>query len=331
MKPVSLPGLTLEEQFTRSHSKNIEGPTLTHYNEYISLSMAKVYRRMPLGYGPSPGPRQDAQGRPYSGWPESTSEVYTVTFRAPRSQLAALLPHECFSIASATTEDNAVASFKFTKLVNLPWLAGRGYNHFGLYIHNVTCHGEDEDIQGSYLSVLFENMADPIITGREELGYAKIFATLDDTRDSSSLSLKMGWEGAQWGSLAIRGLEKVSQDKIDDPYLIQPLFHYKYFPRTEDVGTADIEYPTVTPSRRQRLREVFGAKPENVELKFESLCWSTLPTLHSIVEKLASIQILSIESVRFEIQQGGDDVGTQRRIAVSDNKIANTVDIPESD
>ena len=333
MKPVSLSSPALEDitlVSARQKPPNIctslpepektrQDPS-SHYKEFVSLSMAKSYRRMPLGYGPSPGPRQDAQGRPYSGWPESTSEVYTVTFRAPLSQLMALLPHECFSIAGAATDDSALASFKFTKLVNLPWLAARGYNHFGLYIHDVTCRSKDEDIQGSYLSVLFENMADPIITGRDELGYAKLFATLDDTRNSRSLSLKMGWEGAQWGHLVIRDLEKVPQEKIDNHYLIKPLFHYKYFPRTGDVGAADIEYPTVTPGRLQRLREVFEAKPENVELNFESLGWSELPTLHHIVEKLASIRILRIESVRFEIQQGGDDVGTQQRIAISGNK-----------
>ncbi|KAK4934612.1 hypothetical protein LTR10_024162 [Elasticomyces elasticus] len=278
--------------------------------------MTKGYHRMPLGYGPSPGPRQDTQGRPYSGWSQSSSEVYTVTFRAPRHQLAALLPHECFSIEGQG--ESAQASFKFTKLVNLPWLAGRGYNHFGLYIHDVVCRGKQEEIHGAYLSVLFENMADPIITGRDELGYAKVYATLDDTRDSSRLNVEMGWEGSQWGHLAIRGLQKISEDT--DKYLIKPLLHLKYFPRTGDVGAADVEYPTVTPGRSVCLQEVYEVEPTNVELSFKSLGWSSLPTLHHIVDKLAGIRFLEIEKARFEIQKGGHDVGNQRSILVEDRK-----------
>ena len=272
--------------------------------------MTKICRRMPLGYGPSPGPRQDSQGRPYSGWPQSSAEVYTVTFRAPRRQLEDLLPHGYFSISGEGA--TARASLKFTKLINLPWLAGRGYNHFGLYIHDVNCHGREENINGSYLSVLFENMADPIITGRDELGYAKIFATLEDTCDHSSLDLKMGWEGSQWGSLVIKNFEKVPSDPQDQ--VISPLLHLKYFPRTGEVGAADVEYPTVTPSRSVRLQEIYEANPDDVELKFDSLGWSSLPTLHHIVDKLAKIQILEITKVEFEIHGGGDDVSSQRSI-----------------
>lgn len=35
-------------------------------------------------------------------------------------------------------------------------------------------------VRGSYLLVLFENMSDPIVTGREELGFPKVWAEIPD-------------------------------------------------------------------------------------------------------------------------------------------------------
>jgi hypothetical protein len=268
--------------------------------------------RMPLGYGPSPGPRQDAKGQPYTGWESSSSDIYTIMFQAPRASLSALLPHECFSIKG--NGPNAFASFRLTKLKKLPWLAGRGYNHFGLYIHDVVCHSTEGDIDGVYLSVLFENMADPIITGRDELGYAKIFATLDDVWDGSNFSLSMGWEGTQWGHLAVHNLRKVSEPTEDCH--TSPLFHMKYIPRTEELGTADVNYPTFTPGRVAHVSVRFEATPGSVDIGFNPVGWSMLPTLQHIVEKLASIEILGINEVKFEVQQGGHDVSSQRRIPI---------------
>ena len=48
--------------------------------------------------------------------------------------------------------------------------------------------------RGSYLSVLFESLCDPIITGREELGFPKVYADLEVKENSYTLS----WDGHEF-------------------------------------------------------------------------------------------------------------------------------------
>lgn len=165
---------------------------------------------MPLGYGPFPGPRQTATGDSVPGWNDVQTLTSTVIFKAPTKQLASFLPRPCFTIdnddtTTTTSDDNnnntSLASISFTRLEDLPWLAGRGYNHCGMYIHNVTCHGRDESVRGKYLSVLFEDRADPITSGREESGYAKVYASLNEEQEeigedhAKNWAVRMGWEG----------------------------------------------------------------------------------------------------------------------------------------
>lgn len=175
-----------------------------------TMPLNNAIYRMPLGYGPFPGPRQTATGDSVPGWNDVQTLTSTVIFKAPTKQLASFLPRPCFTIdnddtTTTTSDDNnnntSLASISFTRLEDLPWLAGRGYNHCGMYIHNVTCHGRDESVRGKYLSVLFEDRADPITSGREESGYAKVYASLNEEQEeigedhAKNWAVRMGWEG----------------------------------------------------------------------------------------------------------------------------------------
>lgn len=50
----------------------------------------------------------------------------------------------------------------------------------------VTYHGQKETITGNYQLAIWENHADPIICGREQLGYSKIFADIEDVHRNQS-------------------------------------------------------------------------------------------------------------------------------------------------
>ena len=95
---------------------------------------------------------------------------------------------------------------------------------------------------------------------------------------------------------------------------VETLLHFKYIPQTGVSESPDVQYPTVTPGKTARIEEMACAKPEDVELSFEDLPWRSLPTLRHIVERLARLEIRKITKVKFEVQQGGDDVGSQRRL-----------------
>lgn len=68
--------------------------------------------------------------------------------------------------------------FEIMELRGLPWLAGRGYNTWGIYASDIIVEKATEKgvdggpLKGSHMLVLFESFTDPITTGREELGFS---------------------------------------------------------------------------------------------------------------------------------------------------------------
>ncbi|KAJ6020494.1 FAD binding domain-containing protein [Penicillium herquei] len=279
-----------------------------------------AYHRMPLGYGPFPGPRQGADGKPMEGWELAQSCTYTVVFLAPKRQLESFLPASCFEIqAQIAPEGQAYASISFTRLENLPWLAGRGYNHSGLYIHDVICHGKDEDVSGKYLSVLFENRGDPITSGREELGYAKVFASLDEEQNAGDWTLRMGWENTIFGEMHVGDVSASTEDSgLLHQLQPQNVLHYKYIPRTGRPGEADVQYPTISPIPPASLSTVKSKGfTLNASIKFQAHGFQELPTLHHITKKLAGIEITRIVGASMVATDGASDFRSQRSIQIS--------------
>ncbi|KPI44173.1 uncharacterized protein AB675_6155 [Cyphellophora attinorum] len=279
---------------------------------------------MPLGYGPPPGPRQTApSGEQHAGWEKVKTTTATVLFKAPREILATFLPHKSFTIdAGGSPGDESYASIVFTRLENLPWLAGRGYNHCGFYVHDVVCPDRDEQVRGKYLSVLFENRADPIITGREQLGYAKVFATLDEVRKNDELVIGMGWEGSTFGTMTLNGLQEVSPpsvvDTLPDSFApSQGLLHFKCIPKTGGPGY-DAMYPTFTPGSLTSMSTTKHVETAaSAKLEFMDLGCEKLPTLHHIATRLASLPTANIVHAGVIESVGSTDVSGQRAIALS--------------
>ncbi|KAK4924561.1 hypothetical protein LTR28_012368, partial [Elasticomyces elasticus] len=163
--------------------------------------------RMPLSFGPMPGPRQDFLGRSRSG-AHSTFTTASITFETSRTLLQTLLPTPAFSFASPGTI--ATASFSATMLGKMDWLGGGGYNLLGLNLHGVQYTKKDGSrITGTFLAVLFENLTDPIVTGREELGMPKLYCALDVFRRKESTFINASWKGASFGEWEWEGLEPV--------------------------------------------------------------------------------------------------------------------------
>jgi hypothetical protein len=71
-----------------------------------------------------------------------------------------------------------VRDFSFIGLTNdiaeieaCPFSFPTGYNTFSVYANDILCQRSETAIKASYLMVIFENASDPIVTGREELGW----------------------------------------------------------------------------------------------------------------------------------------------------------------
>ncbi|SPO04340.1 related to salicylate 1-monooxygenase [Cephalotrichum gorgonifer] len=275
--------------------------------------------RMPVGFGPFPGPRQTFEGRPRNGT-NSTFTTASIKLETSRTLLQNLFPSPSFRFKSPGTV--AYASFSLTTLNKMEWLGGSGYNHLGFYMHGVRYVKLDgEVLDGTFLAVLFEDLADPIISGREELGVPKLYCSFDLGRHSRSYRMQMGWQGAKFGNLALEGLTEV--DPGDSKGVIggeddQGIFAYKYSPAVGERGKADAEYATFVPHAGESKivpRKVQRAyEAETASVSFDPLNWEALPTLHHIVSRLAEIPVYKIVGAKIVEGVGVPDFSSARRI-----------------
>jgi len=290
--------------------------------------MDETYKRTPTVFGPFPGPRQSHTGQKRRN-SLTTTLTATITFKALKSQFQNLLPVDSYTFQTPSSDPHAYASLVSKRLANLDWLAGRGYDLYILYIHGVQ-YTRPEDGQiftGSFLPVLFENMADPIISGREELGWPKLFSDLQVQHDGASYAMTPSWQGSCFGSFTLDGLEEVMGTPEQELKNWSPpksagqndgVLLHRYVPHVGRPGMADADYQvwvdTVEDAKASATIVARKWVAEKSSFTFNRLDWQRLPTLHHIVARLAELTVVEIvEGVLVE-EHGGSDYSISRKI-----------------
>lgn len=282
----------------------------------------KTYWRMPIAFGPMPGPRQTHASIPRQA-EESTFTTASIKFKTSRTVLQNLFPPGKKQFRFKSPGTVAHCSFSQTTLNKMEWLGGSGYKHIGLYIHGVEYEkANGEVVSGTYMPILFESLTDPIVSGREELGMPKLYTAVDIYRGAESYRINTSWEGSFWGNFMLQGLKPVSDlssvtGKIsgedDDGILV-----YRYIPKVgrDNKGQAEAEYPVFVPYKEDmpqpQTKRVWQAS--NASIKIDALDWDCLPTLHHVVSRLQEIPIYEIVSAKVVEGTGVPDVGVARRI-----------------
>ncbi|KAL2829638.1 hypothetical protein BJY01DRAFT_254926 [Aspergillus pseudoustus] len=295
---------------------------ISNLRNWVWKSNPNVYWRMPICFGPMPGPRQDGQGKRH---PSADSTFYnaSIRFHTSRTVLESFLPNGSFRFSSPGTL--AEATFAYSAIDRMAWLGGSGYRMFGLTLHGIEYTKKDGSVLPvSFLVVLFEDLADPIISGREELGFPKLFASIHVTQDQDSLELLLHWRGhrfarAQWHGLhAVQRLEELEHtgdetergERSSQP----PLVTYRYVPAVGAPGMADAEYPVLVPPPVSRPVVSRVTHIDRASVEFNPLCWSELPTLHHVVSGLADIPVLKVLEAKIVEGSGVSDVSNASRL-----------------
>lgn len=290
------------------------------FDEWRWAQNPDLYWRMPVSFGPAPGPRQALYS--YAAQParHSTFCTASIKFKTSRTFLQNLFPSKQFSYPSPGTV--AYASFSQTTLSKMEWLGGHGYKHIGLYLHGVRYTKADgTTIDGTYMPLLFESLTDPIVSGRDELGMPKVYCSVDIRRRNDSYRIRTGWEGSMFGSFNLDELEQV--DPAAESGTIggeadYGILTYKYIPAVGERGKADAAYAVVVPHAEEskvvpsNVEHVYRCR--NPSFKIDALTQDDLPTLHHIVSKLAQIPVYEYVSAKVVEGYGVPDVSAARRI-----------------
>lgn len=248
---------------------------------------AGLMYRMPTHFGPSLGPRQGEDGREFVSADSHHVTQRSVSFLTSREQLEELLP-KGFEVG-----EEPVVTVEASYMTNIAWLAGRGYNTLGVRFPAVFKGKEDQAV-GSFLAVLWENLTDPILTGREELGFSKIYADIPEPRTCQGQThCTASWMGFRFVHMELKNMTQLSPEEIAASTSKQTgdgLLHYKYIPRTGEWGKADVSYATMTPYRGLMtvVKEMWRGEGT---VRFHKADWEDLPTQFNIVNAFHNLEV----------------------------------------
>lgn len=262
-----------------------------------------------------------------------------IVFEAERETVQALLPQGY----RVDPDGIATVLFETMELRNLPWLAGRGYNTWGVYLNDIVCERVSPPQKGSYLCVLFESFTDPITTGREELGFPKLWAELPDRElinGGKTLVHTASWFGYEFLRLEVDNLK--DHDPQTAPAITKMrnfthpsqdgFLHHRYVPAVGQPGKHDASYATFCPAPEgkapiSKFQAPFTSPQPAVpktqdeagkEVRFIITrgSFEQLPTLHNVVDGLADLKLGDVKEVAVQTFDAASDLSKWRNLCM---------------
>ena len=256
----------------------------------------RIYR-MPTHFGPAPGPRQIPPEATADATLSPRKTLITASFLTEASALEEHIP-ERFELAG-----EPVVTVEFHYMTNIDWLAGRGYTMIQLW-WPVIFRGERDRVTGRFLAVMWENLADPIITGRGEVGQPKLFADIPDfQRLDSGYCCTASWMGFRFLEVRVSDVTSPAAASPQQPPLDGTLM-LKYVPRTGDWSDAEVCQVTFTPAATPSLT-VESRVPATGTIAFRHAAWTDLPTMYHVVNALADLPLLAPRGASISRTRGG--------------------------
>jgi hypothetical protein len=261
------------------------------------------YYRMPVFFGPLPGPRwwPDGVESDFDKTPLRT--VVGVRYLTDKAKLEACLP-EGFAIWG-----EPILTVEVTYMTELAWLAGGGYNMCDVKFQAVF-QSQEGPVHGTLVMVRWEDLADPILSGREELGHNKLFCDIPPlSGHAGRYHAKMGWRGYPFLKVAVDNLKPAEPPPANPQH--KGLLSYKYMPKTGEWGEPDAAYVTLTAPAWQGKTLSFQKGDGVVEWANPS--FEDLPTQYTIVNGFAGLPILEWRGgYRLQMEGGASGAETRR-------------------
>lgn len=224
-------------------------------------------------------------GSRYTRWVGGYGDVTTlsVTYLTDRKKLQKYVP----GVFRIDGDPLVIVYYAMNR--DIGWLAGGCYNMLGV---DVPCRydGKEDRMNGRYCLVLWENLTDPILTGRELQGIPKIFANIEDhTHTEGEWRTNAHYRGHTIVDIKIKETRAMTQAEMEARHKApgRDWFGWKYLPKTGEEG-ADVSYPTLYPLGDGTWEGWWGEGT----VDWNRLTWEQNPTQFHIVNALKGLPIL---------------------------------------
>ena len=236
---------------------------------------------MPFNFGPrETDPRN-------SGWYRDVS-MLIVPYKTDAKILRKLMPEQ-FEIS-----DEPTVSVNYACNKDIDWLAGRNYNLISVSVEAIFS-GDVDEVTASYNLVMWENLTDPILTGREMQGIPKIYADIDDmSYGNNSANVRMSHFASPILDIAISDTvrldKKIVGEVVKEKSDMQS-FGYRYIPNVNPALPPVVAEPILHNSQNIFTEMSLGKGFVN----WHSSSWEQNPTQSHIINILKTLPILEYE------------------------------------
>lgn len=254
---------------------------------------------MPVFFGPYSAQNDPTTGRGMTDhYQPGVVNVYQVTYETDRDVLEAMIP-DCYML------NDPYVSVTLCEFTNLGWLNGKTYNLINV---NVPVHfkGERDDLDGDLVLVMFENHADPIVGGRETMGYSKIFCEIPRVAncegkafatasnwDFTFMKMKIDTNKPAPDAETLKKSEARSQGKVHFKWI--PHVKEKDEPAKDNFTKPAIAYPTILPKWVKPADYPYKLRVPEVtycdgEVEFFDAGFEELPTMWRVAKGLHALK-----------------------------------------
>ena len=249
----------------------------------MKLDKEKFYR-MPLVMGPLTW-KDDRRAGPLH---YKQVEAVSIQYQTDPDAIQPLLP-ECYRPAKSPT-----VTVVFSYNEKLEFMAGGGYCLAAVQVA-ASFKGKEDQVDGDYNIVMFENQTWPIIGGREDLGVHKLYADISPIRLLSNGHLRC--EASLWGHLLFgidlsppRKQNVVVRAVASKMINSRPWLGYKYIPSLD--GPPDADYPTIT-KNDTKVDELWFSKA--AEIYCGAADFNDLGDQSRVVDAIRSLPVRKLE------------------------------------
>ncbi len=270
--------------------------------------LERSWYRMPVGFGRAPGPRNIPMSKRGGYVGNSRSTWTSATALTERAALEPLLP------PGIELRGEPLISVGFHLNQNAFLNAGLTYTACGVNAQ-VTSYRHGDPVDGNYTLVEWHSRPDNMMTAREEIAYASLWAEIDIIpRGAKAYTGQAVWNGFRFLELRL--------DDLEDSPPVESREHsvsilYKYIPNGYEDG-ADLakvvhndmtKYYSKGGAADAAVQEETTTEPPKNKVgtgtfRFNHAEWEDMPTQFHVVNILADLPLLEFRPARFSSLPG---------------------------